>query len=278
MNPKAFRQAIEEDIAAGWRPFCVAATIGTTATTSIDPIPQIAAICQEHHLWLHVDGAYGGTAAIVPEMQHILAGVELADSFVFNPHKWMFVPLDCSAFYVKDARLLRQTFSLIPDYLKTDESEVTNYMDWGVQLGRRFRALKLWMVIRTFGRQGLIERIREHLRLGQELAAWVDAHPDFERLAPTPFSTVCLRYCPHDLVEQNDEEQTNAYLNKLNMAVIETINANGRYYLSGTHLNGRYVIRVAISGIRNDQATINGVWDTLRETAVTLDRQMRVVD
>jgi aromatic-L-amino-acid decarboxylase len=278
MNPKALRQAIEEDIAAGWRPFCVAATIGTTATTSIDPIPQIAAICQEHHLWLHVDGAYGGTAAIVPEMQHILAGVELADSFVFNPHKWMFVPLDCSAFYVKDARLLRQTFSLIPDYLKTDESEVTNYMDWGVQLGRRFRALKLWMVIRTFGRQGLIERIREHLRLGQELAAWVDAHPDFERLAPTPFSTVCLRYCPHDLVEQNDEEQTNAYLNKLNMAVIETINANGRYYLSGTHLNGRYVIRVAISGIRNDQATINGVWDTLRETAVTLDRQMRVVD
>ena len=131
-----------------------------------------------------------------PEMRHILAGVELADSFVFNPHKWMFVPIDCSAFFVKDAWLLRQTFSLIPDYLKTDESEVTNYMDWGVQLGRRFRALKLWMVIRTFGRQGLIERIREHLRLAQQLARWVDDHPDFERMAPVPLSTVCLRYCP----------------------------------------------------------------------------------
>jgi aromatic-L-amino-acid decarboxylase len=247
----------------------VAATVGTTATTSIDPIPEIAAVCKEHGLWLHVDGAYGGTAAIVPEMQHILAGVELADSFVVNPHKWMFVPLDCSAFYVKDSRLLRQAFSLIPDYLKTDESEVINYMDWGVQLGRRFRALKLWMVIRSFGRQGLIERIREHLRLGQLLAGWVDADPDFERLAPAPLSTVCLRACPRDLQNADDE----AYLNRLNNALIEAVNAEGSYYLSGTHLNGRFTIRVAISGLRTDEAAVKGVWQYLQETAAQLYAQ-----
>ncbi len=278
MKPQALRQAIEEDIVAGWQPFCVAATTGTTATTSIDPIPAIAAICNEYDLWLHVDGAYGGTAAIVPEMRHILAGVELADSFVFNPHKWMFVPLDCSAFYVKDARLLRQTFSLIPDYLKTDEDEVINYMDWGVQLGRRFRALKLWMVIRTFGRQGLIERIREHLRLAQKLTSWVDDHPDFERMAPVPLSTVCLRFCPRSLLEQGESDQTIKYLNMLNNEIIEVINTEGSYYLSGTHLNGRYTIRVAIGGIRNDEATIKGVWEMLQETAVRLDGAMRTAE
>jgi aromatic-L-amino-acid decarboxylase len=281
MDPQALRQAIEEDIAAGWRPFCVAATIGTTATTSIDPIPEIAAICREYNLWLHVDGAYGGTAAIVPEMQHILNGVELADSFVFNPHKWMFVPLDCSAFYVKDARLLRQTFSLIPDYLKTDESQVTNYMDWGVQLGRRFRALKLWMVIRTFGRQGLTERIRDHLRLGQQLAARVDDHPDFERLAPTPLSTVCLRACPRDLYRrlqtapEPDSLEIEGYLNQLNTALIEAINAEGSYFLSGTHLNGRYTIRVAIGSLHSDELIINNLWQMLQQTAAHLDNQMR---
>lgn len=277
MDPDRLIQAIEEDKAAGWRPFFVAATIGTTATTSIDPIPEIAAICKEHALWLHVDGAYGATAAIAPEMQSILAGVELADSFVVNPHKWMFVPLDCSAFYVKDARLLRQTFSLIPDYLKTAESEVINYMDWGVQLGRRFRALKLWIVIRTFGRQGLIERIREHLRLAQQLAAWVDAHPDFERMAPTPLSTVCLRAYPQDL--QNDDnvghDKIEPYLNRLNNALIEAINTEGSYYLSGTHLNGRFTIRVAISGLRTDESIVNGVWQSLQETATQLDKKLR---
>lgn len=263
MIPEALVQAIEEDRAAGWRPFFVTATTGTTATTSIDPIPEIAAICQEHGLWLHVDGAHGATAAIVPEMQPMLAGVELADSFVVNPHKWMFVPVDCSAFYVKDSRLLRQAFSLIPDYLKTDESEVINYMDWGVQLGRRFRALKLWMVIRSFGRQGLIERIREHLRLGQALAGWVDADPNFERLAPTPLSTVCLRFHPPTI---DDED----YLNRVNNALIEALNAEGSYYLSGTHLNGRFTIRVAISGLRTDETAVRGVWQQLQETAVRL--------
>lgn len=268
MDTEALVQALEADITAGWRPFYVAATIGTTATTSIDPVPEIAAICKEYGLWLHVDGAYGGTAAIVPEMQPILAGVELADSLVVNPHKWMFVPLDCSAFYVKDSRLLRQTFSLIPDYLKTDESEVINYMDWGVQLGRRFRALKLWMVIRTFGRQGLIERIREHIRLGQLLAGWVDDHPDFERLAPAPLSTVCLRYRPQE--NANDD----AYLNRFNTDLIEAVNAEGNYFLSGTHLNGRFTIRVAVSGIRTDEATVRGVWKSLQETANRLVDQL----
>ncbi|MFZ0546793.1 MAG: aminotransferase class I/II-fold pyridoxal phosphate-dependent enzyme, partial [Candidatus Promineifilaceae bacterium] len=266
MDTNALEAAIEEDIAAGWRPFFVAATIGTTATTSIDPGPAIAALCKKYGLWLHVDGAYGGTAAIVPEMQPILAGVELADSLVVNPHKWMFVPLDCSAFYVKDSRLLRQTFSLIPDYLKTDESEVINYMDWGVQLGRRFRALKLWMVIRTFGRQGLIERLRDHLRLARLLAGWVDDDPDFERMAPTPLSTVCLRFRPQRITDE-------ASLNQLNTALMEAVNAEGSYYLSGTKLNGRFTIRVAISGLRTGEVSVKGIWQTLRETAVKVYQQ-----
>jgi aromatic-L-amino-acid decarboxylase len=271
MQPLMLKEAIEEDMAAGWRPFFVAATIGTTATTSIDPIPEIAAICKEYGLWLHVDGAYGGTAALVPEMRHILAGVELADSLVVNPHKWMFVPLDCSAFYVKDSRLLRQTFSLIPDYLKTDESVVINYMVWGVQLGRRFRALKLWMVIRTFGRQGLIDRVREHLRLGRQLAGWVDDHPDFERMAPAPLSTVCLRYHPQDIQPDADD----AYLNRLNLALIEAVNGEGSYFLSGTKLNGRYTIRVAISGIRTDETAVKNLWQSLQKTAAQLANQFK---
>jgi aromatic-L-amino-acid decarboxylase len=279
MNPAALAQAIEEDKAAGWRPFCVVASVGTTATTSIDPVPEIAAICREHNLWLHVDGAYGGTAAIVPEMGHILAGVELADSFVVNPHKWMFVPLDCSAFFVRDPRLLRQTFSLIPEYLITDEAEVTNYMDWGVQLGRRFRALKLWMVIRTFGHEGLAAHVREHIRLGQLIAQWVDADPNFERLAPTPLSTVCLRACPPDLAERlktaapAEQEEIESYLNRLNEAVIEAVNAGGKFYLSGTRLNGRYTIRITIGSLHTDEAAVAEIWRVLQETAGQLDRR-----
>ncbi len=281
MDPRALAQAIQEDIAAGWRPFCVAATVGTTSTTSIDPVPAIAEVCREHDLWLHVDGAYGGMAAIVPEMRHVLAGCEHADSIVVNPHKWLFTPIDCSAFYVRDPDVLKRTFSLVPEYLKTAEDEVTNYMDWGVQLGRRFRALKLWMVIRYFGHEGLAANIREHVRLGQLIARRVDADPDFERLAPTPFSTICFRACPRDLADRlkkadpEEAREVEGYLDELNEAVVDAVNATGQAFFSHTKLNGRYTIRMAIGNIRTTEAHVTRAWELLRETARRLDAERR---
>jgi aromatic-L-amino-acid decarboxylase len=223
MEPEILSRAIRDDIAAGWRPFCVVATVGTTSTTSIDPVPAIAGICQQYGLWLHVDGAYGGMAAIVPEMRDVLAGCAHADSIVVNPHKWLFTPIDCSAFYVRDPATLKRAFSLVPDYLKTGEDDITNYMDWGVQLGRRFRALKLWMVIRYFGHRGLATHIRNHVALGHEFAAWVDESPTFERLAPTPFSTVCFRAHPRGI----DDEGA---LHHLNARLLEAVNASGEAF------------------------------------------------
>ena len=281
MDAPALAQAVEEDIAAGWRPFCVAATVGTTSTTSIDPVPEIADVCRQHNLWLHVDGAYGGMAAVVPEMRHVLAGSEHADSVVVNPHKWLFTPIDCSAFYVRDPDILKRAFSLVPEYLKTGEDDVTNYMDWGVQLGRRFRALKLWMVIRYFGHQGLAANLREHIRLGQLIAQKVDADPDFERLAPTPFSTICFRVRPRDLAERlrSGEPEENgkleAYLDELNEAVIDAVNATGRAFFSHTKLNGHYTIRMAIGNIRSDEAHVTDAWELLRENALRLDAERR---
>lgn len=269
MDPTKLAQAIKADKADGWRPFCVAATVGTTATTSIDPVPEISAICRQHDLWLHVDGAYGGVAAIAPEFRHVLNGVEQADSFVVNPHKWLFTPIDCSAFYVRRPEILKQAFSLVPEYLKTSEEGVTNYMDWGVQLGRRFRALKLWMVIRYFGRQGLAARIREHIRLGQLLAGWVDADPDFQRLAPAPFSTVCFRAYPHELaslMEATDpqkDQEIEDYLDWLNGETVEAVNATGEIFLSPTRLNGHYTMRIAIGNIRSDEAIVARAWQLI---------------
>ncbi len=262
MSPTALAQAIEQDLAAGWRPFCVAATVGTTSTTSIDPVPEIAAICRQHGLWLHVDGAYGGMAALVPEFRHVLDGCELADSLVVNPHKWLFTPIDCSAFYVRQPEVLKQAFSLVPEYLRTAEETVNNYMDWGVQLGRRFRALKLWMVIRYFGQRGLAARLGEHIRLGQLVAQWIDAHPDFERLAPTPFSTVCFRACPRHL--------TGKELDDFNAALLEAVNATGRAYLSHTRLRDRYTLRMAIGNLRTTENHVQQTWELIQAQAARL--------
>lgn len=281
MDARALEKAISEDISAGWRPFCVTATVGTTATTSIDPVPAIADICQQYDLWLHVDAAYGGVAALLPETSHILAGAERADSFVVNPHKWLFTPIDCSAFYIRDPQILKRAFTLVPEYLKSDEQGVTNYMDWGVQLGRRFRALKLWMVIRRFGWEGLAARIREHIRLGQQFAAWVDNDPDFERLAPTPFSTVCFRARPEDLVQHlkagNSDEKAavETYLDQLNEAIINEVNATGEVFISPTRLRGQYTLRLAIGNIRTDEAIVGRAWQLLKESAEQLDGQYR---
>ena len=244
MRPDALKQAIEADRRNGWQPFCVVATVGTTSTTSIDPIPEIAPICQQEGLWLHVDAAYGGAAAIVPEMRHVLAGCELADSLVVNPHKWLFVPIDFSAFFTRKPDMLKQAFSIVPEYLKTPEDqEVENLMDYGIQLGRRFRALKLWFVIRYFGVQGMMERIRQHLHMARMFREWVEAHPDLELMAPVPFSTICFRAHPRGMDEEHRLEQ-------LNQALLERINSTRKVFLSHTRLGERLVLRLAIGNLR----------------------------
>ncbi|HUI66392.1 MAG TPA: pyridoxal-dependent decarboxylase, partial [Bacteroidota bacterium] len=195
--PSALERSIADDLAHGMIPLCVVATIGTTGSTAIDPLRSIGEICARHHVWLHVDAAFAGTAFLLPEMRWMLEGIELADTLVFNPHKWMFTNFDCSAYFVKDISALVRTFEILPEYLKTSEqSKVNNYRDWGIQLGRRFRALKLWFVIRNFGVRGLQERVRSHLALAQSLARAIENTPDFEVLAPVPLATVCFRFHP----------------------------------------------------------------------------------
>jgi len=263
LDPQALASVIAEDRCQGWRPFCVVATVGTTSTTSVDPVPAIADLCAREGLWLHVDAAYAGLAALVPEYRWVLEGCERADSVVVNPHKWLFTPIDCSAFYCRRPELLRQTFSLIPDYLRTPESmaaEVYDFMDFGVQLGRRFRALKLWMVIRYFGWEGLAARIREHIRLGQLFAAWVDADPNFERVAPSPLSTVCFR--AHPIGEHNE-----SVLDTLNTRLLDAVNSTGRAYLSATKVRGHDALRMAIGNIRTTEAHVWTAWELLRAHA-----------
>ncbi len=266
LDPRALATAIDEDRQHGWRPCCVVATVGTTSTTSVDPVPALADLCARERLWLHVDGAYAGIAAVVPEFRWVLDGCARADSLVINPHKWLFTPIDCSAFYCRHPELLRQTFSVVPDYLQTSEAataEVRDFMDFGIQLGRRFRALKLWMVIRYFGWEGLAARIREHIRLGQLFASWVDADPNFERLAPTPFSTVCFRAHPASVRGQHPEARE-AYLDALNAALLDAVNATGRFYLSHTKLSGRYTLRLAVGNLHTTEEHIREVWNLLR--------------
>jgi aromatic-L-amino-acid/L-tryptophan decarboxylase len=260
MDPVALRQAIHEDIAAGIRPFAVVATAGTTSTTSVDPIPAIAALCEQHGLWLHVDAAYGGAAAIAPEMRWVLHGAERADSIVVNPHKWLFTPIDCSVLWTRRPDVLRDAFSLVPEYLTTtdgSEQDAPNLMDYGTSLGRRMRALKLWMVIRHFGTDGLAQRIREHCEYASMLARWVEGERDFELLAPAPLSVVCLRAHPPGL----DDPGT---LDTLNERIVERINTGGRFFVSHTKLRGEYAIRVAFGSVRQEQRHARGVIATLR--------------
>lgn len=253
MQPQALAEAIGEDRRAGILPFCVVATVGTTSCTSIDPIPDIAEICERERLWLHVDAAHGGAAAIVPEMNFILNGCERADSVVINPHKWLFVPIDLSVLYTRRREALSRAFNLTPEYLRTEQgTEVVNYMDYSIALGRRFRALKLWFALRYFGAEGLAARIRNHVALARQFADWVDAHPDFERLAPVPLSTVCFRAHPAGV---NDEQ-----LNRLNEALLQAINHSGQAFLSHTKLSGRYVLRLVISQLRTEASHVHHVW------------------
>ena len=260
MRPEALAAAIAEDRQRHYRPIAVVATVGTTGTSSIDPVPAIAEICRREGVWLHVDASYGGIAAVVPELRSVLAGVEDADSLVVNPHKWLFTPVDCSAFYTRRPEVLRRAFSLIPEYLQTTTpTEVMNYMDYGMQLGRRFRALKLWAVLRVFGAAGLADRVRYHCELAREFAAWIDAAPDWARVAPVPFSLVCFRYAPRGLSPEIADAR--------NAEILERVNASGRVYLSHTKLGGRYVIRLAIGNIRTERRHVAEAWRLLQEAA-----------
>jgi aromatic-L-amino-acid decarboxylase len=253
MRPDLLAEAIERDLAAGKRPFCVVATVGTTSTTSVDPVPAIADIAEKYNLWLHVDAAYGGGAAVVPEFHHIFDGVDRAHSMVMNAHKWMFSPMDLSLFYSRRPDILQHAFSLTPEYLrKTEDPRAVNLMDYGIPLGRRFRALKLWFVMRYFGREGISEMIRAHVAMAQDLARQVDAEPRFERVAPTPLSVVCLRY-------KGTDEQ--------NQAIINAVNATGKAFLSHTRLDDQLVIRVAIGNRGTTPADVAQVWDLIRSAA-----------
>jgi aromatic-L-amino-acid decarboxylase len=256
MKAELLSEAIAEDRAAGWTPFCVVATLGTTSSTSVDPCEAIAEICRREKLWLHVDAAYAGAAAIVPEMRPLLAGWEHADSIVVNPHKWMFTPFDASLLLFRSPETFRDAFSLVPEYLRTPEAGgVHNFNEYGIQLGRRFRALKMWMQIRWFGVDGMISRLREHVRLARLLASWVDADPDWERLAPVPFSTVCLRYGKGD------------DLDGINAAILGRVNAGGKVFLSHTKLAGRYTLRVALGNPRQTEEHVAKCWAALKEAA-----------
>ncbi|MCX7875176.1 MAG: aminotransferase class I/II-fold pyridoxal phosphate-dependent enzyme [Melioribacteraceae bacterium] len=257
-------KAIDEDKANGIIPMCVVATIGTTSTTSVDPVDEISKICQKQNIWLHVDAAYAGVTSMLPEMKKYFTGIENADSIVTNPHKWLFVPIDFSVLFIRKPETLKKAFSLVPEYLKTNEdSEVENFMDYGIQLGRRFRALKLWFVIRYFGVEGLQKRIREHIRIAQLFSNWVDESEEFERLAPVPFSTVCFRYKPKSI---NDENK----LNELNEKLINKINETGRLFLSHTKLNGKFTIRLVISGIRQEERHAKEAWELIKNLASNL--------
>jgi aromatic-L-amino-acid decarboxylase len=256
MDPRALEAAIAEDRAAGWLPFCVVATLGTTSSTSVDPCEAIAAICRRESLWLHVDAAYAGVAAIVPEMRPLLAGWERADSIVVNPHKWLFTPFDASLLLFRSPETFRDAFSAVPEYLRTPAAGgVHNFHEYGIQLGRRFRALKMWMQIRWFGVDGIAARLREHVRLARLFASWVDADPDWERVAPVPFATVCFRH------------RAGADPDATNERILERVNASGKVFLSHTKLGGRYVLRVAIGNPRQTEAHVARCWALLRDAA-----------
>ncbi|MCI0588739.1 MAG: pyridoxal-dependent decarboxylase [Planctomycetes bacterium] len=253
MRPASLEEAVAEDRRLGWRPLAAVATVGTTSTTSVDPVAEIAPVCAAAGLWLHVDAAYAGAAAVAPELRGILAGSDRADSLVLNPHKWLFVPFDCSAFYCRRMDALRAAFSLVPEYLRTSEGE-RNLMDTGIQLGRRFRALKLWFVLRAFGAEGLAARIREHIRLARLFASWVEADPGFERLAPVPFSVVCFR--------AKAEEKT---VDGLNERILEEVNRTGEAFLSSTRIRGRLALRLAIGHLRTEERHVARAWALLRQ-------------
>jgi aromatic-L-amino-acid decarboxylase len=263
MKPEKLENAILKDKANGLKPAIVCATLGTTSSAGVDPLDKIGEICKKHGIWLHVDAAYAGTAAILPEKRWILKGIENVDSFVFNPHKWLLTNFDCSAYFVKDKETLTKTFEIHPEYLKTGVDEiVNNYRDWGIQLGRRFRALKLWFVLRSYGVEGLQSMVREHIRLAQNLKWWIEEDERFEIMAPVDFSLVCFRLNPKNMSENELTEQ--------NKKLLDSVNKTGKTFLTHTTLKGKYVIRFCIAQRTTKEEHVERIWKLIVEKAEKL--------
>ncbi len=263
LRPELLECALAQDTEAGIRPACVIASVGTTSSSAIDPVPAIAEICRGYGVWLHVDAAYAGPAAIVPELRWIFDGVGQADSVVLNPHKWLLTNFDCTAYYVRDPAALLGAFQASPEYLRTAyDPEVVNFRDWGIQLGRRFRALKLWFVLRTYGVEGLQAMIRGHVALARELETWIRGEPDFEVMAPVPLGLVCFRYRPAGLGE--------AELDDLNRRLLERVNAARRVFLTHTRLGGRYAIRLVVGQRATERRHVEEAWGLLRDAVQQL--------
>jgi aromatic-L-amino-acid decarboxylase len=271
MDLNSLKLAVQHDRRAGYMPLAVVATVGTTSSAAVDPVPQIAQFCRAEKIWLHVDAAYGGAMALLPEGRHLMEGVERADSVVVNPHKWLFVPLDFSTLYTVHPNLLRAVFSLVPEYLRGDaEQSEINYMDYGIQLGRRFRALKAWMVFSAFGETGLVARIREHIRLARLFASWVEDDADFELLAPVHMGVVCFRAINGEPGESS--EQTNV----LNRSIVKAVNATGQAYLTHTVLGGNVAMRVAIGNVLTTEKHLDDVFGLIRQ-ALCREKETAVV-
>jgi len=262
MPPRRLEEAILKDKSAGLAPCCVVATLGATSSGAVDPLPEIGPIARRHGLWLHVDAAYAGSAALLPEKRWILDGAHDIDSFVFNPHKWLLTNFDCSLYFVKDPGALVRTFEIHPEYLKTGaDPYVKNYRDWGIQLGRRFRALKLWFVVRSYGAEGLRAFVREHIRLAQMFKEWVAADPRFEIMAPAHFGLVCFRL---------NDGRGEAELGTLNKALMDRLNATGKVYLTHTALHGKFSLRLVVGQRTTRERHVRAAWDLIRETAAGL--------
>ena len=258
MIPSALDEAIHNDILHGFIPCCVVATIGTTGCTAVDPIKEIGEICQRYNVWLHVDAAYAGTALVLPEMRFYANGLEFADSYVFNPHKWMFTNFDCSAYFVKDTEALIKTFEILPEYLKTgSRGTVNDYRDWGVALGRRFRALKLWFVLRNYGAKGIRDTVRKHIVLAAWLTMQMQNEKGFEILTPTRFSLVCFRYVPEGMTDETE-------INNFNETLEQKLNSSGKMFISHTKLNGKYTLRLVVAQTFVEEKHVREAWELIR--------------
>ena len=264
MLPEELEAAIQRDLSNGFHPLCTIATLGTTGSTAIDPLRKIGEICARYNIWLHVDAALAGTALLLPEYRWIIDGIEYVDTFVFNPHKWMFTNFDCSAYFVKDPAALIQTFEILPEYLKTkEEDRVNNYRDWSIPLGRRFRALKLWFVIRHYGVKGLQQKIKYHIQITQALAKKIEETEDFELLAPVPLNIVCFHYKPSNI---KDLDQ----LNQINATMLERLNRTGKLYMTHTKLNGVYTLRLVVGQTYVEQHHVDSAWKLIKDIAASI--------
>src|SRR5205085_1723896 len=263
---------IERDLREKFKPLAVIATVGTTSTASVDPVPEIAKICREHKMWLHIDGAYGGGFTMLPEFEWMARGWNEADSIIINPHKTLYVPLDFSVLYVRDLERLRRVFTLVPEYLRGDTVEAEkNYVDYGIQLGRRFRALKAWVIWRAFGREGMVAFMREHIRLAGMFADWIKADNRFELAAPVVLPVVCFRFTAGDENPPSSDYGAASKIDMFNGEIAERVNASGRAYLNQTKLRGRTVMRIGLGNVLTTEEHLRNVWELIRKTAEKLE-------